>query len=48
MTEQAGAERDAAVAATLLIRWATLWFAVATGAASLIFLHLRKHGKLSG
>ncbi len=48
LTEQAGAERDAAVAATLLIRWATLWFAVATGAASLVFLHLRKHGKLSG
>ena len=47
LTEQAGAERDAAVAGTLLIRWATLWFAVAIGAASLVFLHLGKHGKLS-
>ena len=48
LTEQAGAERDAAVAGTLLIRWATLWFAVATGAAALVFLHLPKRGKQSG
>ena len=47
LTEQAGAERDAAVAGTLLIRWATLWFAVATGAAALALLHLPKHGKAS-
>ena len=46
-SQQAGAGRDAAVAATLLIRWATLWFAVAVGVAALALLHRRSRAGAS-
>ncbi len=47
LTQQAGAAKDTAVAATLLIRWATLWFAVAVGVVALTLLHRRKWSELS-
>ena len=39
LLQQAGVARDAAAAGTLLVRVATLWFAVGVGLAALAWLH---------
>ena len=39
LLQQTGAERDIAAAGTLLVRVATLWFAVGVGLAALAWLH---------
>ncbi len=46
--QQIGAERDVAAAGTLLVRVATLWFAVAVGLAALGWLHFLLRGRSGG
>ena len=44
LLQQSGAERDVAAAGTLLVRVATLWFAVGVGLIALAWLHRLKTG----